>query len=95
VVVVQTTEDLANAMELEVLVVGQVMAGEGERSIVLGNMPAEVYSSPWSLQSLRTCFDDDDNEALLEAEVSIIDSWDEVLEKKAVILWPFFGRSSW
>jgi len=65
------------------------MTGEGEHSVELGNMPAEAYLSPWSLQSLRTCFDDDDNEALLEAEVSIVYSLDEVLEKKAVVCMAF------
>lgn len=69
VVVVQKHEGLADVMELEVLVVGQVMTGEGER--LIGNMPAEAYWSPWSLQSLQTCFDDDDDEALSEAEVSM------------------------
>jgi hypothetical protein len=69
VVAEQRNEDLADAMELVLLSVGQVMTGEGERWI--GNMPAEAYWSPWSLQSLQTCFDDDDDKALSEAEVSM------------------------
>ena len=63
VVVVQTREDLADAMELELLAVG------GER--LIGNMPAEAYWSPWSLQNLQTCFENDCNEASFEDVVGM------------------------
>lgn len=61
-VVVQTHEDLADAMELELLAIGERL---------IGNMPAEAYWSPWSLQSLQTCFENDGNEASSKTVVTM------------------------